>query len=251
MTNEEAKFILNAYRANGADAGDPAFAAALAQARLDPELGAWLGRLQAFDRAVARKLAEVAPPPDLRGAILAGAKVSADGRSVAWWRRSPVLAMAASVALLFAVGLSALWTTNRASASSTLPEFAADYVAGGFFLSEHSANVDELKAWLARQSAPLPTELPAGFRQLRGLGCKTIEYRGKNISLMCFGHGKEYHLFVANRADFPDLAGIDAPQFMNHKGLAAASWSDAQHHYVVVTDDTMKALRECLSCDNS
>lgn len=249
MNNEEAKFILHAYRANGADAADPMFAAALEQTRRDPELGEWFRRLQDFDRSIAAKLRAVTPPADLRGAILAGTSASAPPVRVQWWRRSPLLAMAASVALLLAVGGSVFWTTTRASAASELPEFAADYIAGGFFLAEHSANVSDLRAWLAKQDAPLPVELPAGFKQLRGLGCKTIEYRGKNISLLCFGEGKEYHLFVAKRADFPTLPAHEVPQFSSRKGLAAATWADADHHFVVVTDDTMKALKQCLDCE--
>ena len=43
MSNTEAKFILGAYRANGSDADDATFGAALAQARSDPALGAWFG----------------------------------------------------------------------------------------------------------------------------------------------------------------------------------------------------------------
>ena len=39
ITNESAKFVLNAYRPNGADARDPIFRAALEQAARDPELG--------------------------------------------------------------------------------------------------------------------------------------------------------------------------------------------------------------------
>ena len=38
MTNERAKFVLGAYRPNGADAKDPTFAEALEQAKHDPNL---------------------------------------------------------------------------------------------------------------------------------------------------------------------------------------------------------------------
>lgn len=251
MTNDEAKFILHAYRPNGADASDPMFDAALAQARRDPELAEWFARLQAFDGAIARKLGEVEVPAELRGAILAGARVSRPQPTKAWWRRNPLLAMAASLAMLLAVGIPAFWSTTRADASAELPSFATDYVAAGFFLAEHDADVGQLKMWLKGQNSPLPTELPAGFKKLRGLGCKTIDYRGRNISLICFGEGREYHLFVANRADFPNLPANAAPQFVTRKGLCAATWSDGDHHYVVVTDDTMMALKQCLDCESS
>lgn len=80
MNNEEAKFILQGYRPNGADAGDATFCAAVEQAKRDPALGEWFARQQSFDTAVGAKLAQVAPPSGLRAAILAGGKV--DRKSV-------------------------------------------------------------------------------------------------------------------------------------------------------------------------
>lgn len=251
MTNQDAMFVLHGYRPSGRDAGDAAFGGALAQAQRDSTLGAWFARQQAFDGAVTAKLHEVTPPAGLREAILAGARMSASAaqeHKLVWWRQPAWLAMAAGVALLLAAG-GGFWA-NRATASDEkeLPDFATDYVAGGFWLRQHSANVDELKAWLARQKAPLPGELPSNFTKLRSLGCKTIAYRGKDISLICFGQGKEYHLFVARREDFPMLPANAVPQFFVRKGLATAAWSDAQHHYIVVTDDNLPALKECLNC---
>ena len=71
MTNQEAKFTLSAYRANGQDAGDPAFAEALAQAKQDPALGAWLARAQAQrerrQQARGRQQASALPAHPRRG----------------------------------------------------------------------------------------------------------------------------------------------------------------------------------------
>lgn len=251
MTNEEAKFILQACRPNGADASDPAFRAALEQAQLDPELGRWFERQQAFDRAMAGKLRSIQPPADLRESILAGAKAGQTGPSP-WWRRPQWLAAAAVLVLTFLVGVGGFLGT-RADAADDFPVFATDYVTAGFFLKEHGADIEKLRSWLGRQNAPLPTEIPAGFANLKSLGCKTLDYRGKDVSLICFGEGKEYHLFVLRRADFPEmkmLAG-SGPQFLVRNGHASAAWSDDVNHYVVVTDDSLKALMECINCQSS
>ena len=74
MNNEEAKFILQGYRPNGADAGDAAFRAALEQVQRDPALREWFARQQAFDAAVSTKLDAVPAPVGLREAILAGGR---------------------------------------------------------------------------------------------------------------------------------------------------------------------------------
>ena len=131
MKNEEAMFILNAYRPDGGDAGDATFCAALEQTRTDPVLGRWFAAQQAFDRAMCAKLGEVAPPAGLHEAILAGGKVSAASsvdQSARW--RSPVwMALAASVAILLA-GALALWP-SRAAAATTLADFVLDDAGHG------------------------------------------------------------------------------------------------------------------------
>ena len=67
MNTQEAKFILQAYRPGGEDAGDPQFAEALAQAKLDPELAKWFAEQLAFDAAASRALKEVKAPAALAG----------------------------------------------------------------------------------------------------------------------------------------------------------------------------------------
>ena len=76
MNNTEAKFILNAYRPGGRDAGEAGMVSALAQAKGDPALGAWFAREQAHGAAVAAKLRDLAPPSGLHEAILAGGRMS-------------------------------------------------------------------------------------------------------------------------------------------------------------------------------
>jgi len=250
MNTQQAKFILQGYRPNGADAGDAVFGEALAQTRSDAGLREWFVREQAFDGLISDKLGAVQAPGGLREGILAGVRVSASKEPRrAWWRQPAWMTMAASLVLVFSV--IGLWTNRASAAADTLPEFAADYVAGGFFLSQHSADLGELRAWLGRNKAPLPTQVPAGFTQLRSLGCKTLDYRGKKVSLICFGQGKEYHLFVARREDFPAMAATVGPRYLEHKGYATAAWSDDQHHYVVVTDDSLQALKQCLNRNGS
>jgi hypothetical protein len=79
MDSKEAKFILQSFRPDGADATDPAFAEALALATEDRELGAWLAQERATDAAFAAALNEVEIPDDLREhilAVLAGGETS-------------------------------------------------------------------------------------------------------------------------------------------------------------------------------
>lgn len=72
MDKEHAKFILQSYRPDGADAGDPAFAEALQLAAEDRELGEWLARERAHDSIFVQQLSSLDIPEGLRDEILAG-----------------------------------------------------------------------------------------------------------------------------------------------------------------------------------
>lgn len=72
MDKEEARFILRCFRPDGADAGNPDFAEALAWAAKDRELGEWLAHERSQDADFATALNAVTIPTDLREEILAG-----------------------------------------------------------------------------------------------------------------------------------------------------------------------------------
>lgn len=70
MDKEQARFILGSFRPDGADVNDRDFAAALAMAMENRELGEWLARERAVDAAFAQALASIALPENLRDDIL-------------------------------------------------------------------------------------------------------------------------------------------------------------------------------------
>lgn len=243
MNDEQRKFLLGACRPGGRDATDPAFADALGAVAHDPKLRAWFERDQAFTATVADKLREVAPPAALRQSILVGARL---GVATPWWRRPLTLAVAAGFALLLTLAPMA-WRLARPATSTLLPEFALNFADRGFIgLQEHGSDVEKLKAWLADRHAPLPAKIPAQLAQLRGLGCRTVDFQGKNISLFCFEGGREYHLFVARREDFPSLPMSESPRFATKRSWASATWSDDRHHYVLVSDAGLPAVKRLL-----
>ena len=69
MDKERAKFILQSFRPDGADADEPAFAEALGLAAKDRELGEWLADERSQDAAFAAMLSDLEIPDDLREAI--------------------------------------------------------------------------------------------------------------------------------------------------------------------------------------
>jgi nickel/cobalt exporter len=103
MNPPEAKFLLCAYRPNGADAPDADLAEAVRLAQRDPELATWFATQRKFDEVIARRLQEVRPPPEMRDELRAGITLQANERRRAF-RRSLALGtitlLAASVIVL-------------------------------------------------------------------------------------------------------------------------------------------------------
>lgn len=242
MKHEEAKFILHAYRPDGADAADPAFAQALEHARKDPALAAWLARLNEFDRAVAAKLGEIPPPPGLRETILAGARASSPaGR--AWWRHPVWLAAAAGLVIVAAVTLSL--APARVEAAD-LAAFAAGDAQARHLHGDGEA-WGSFQARLAEPATRLGQKLAVNFTELRTTGCRTVQFQGQDVLEVCFNRdGKWYHCYVVRRADFPSLDSPERAVITAQGAVHVATWADDSHLFVVVTKAGAEALQVLL-----
>ena len=244
MSNNEAKFVLGAYRANGSDADDATFGTALAQAKTDPALGAWFARAQAHDAAMAGKLREVAPPAGLREAILAGARASRAPEKV---RHFPTMwfALAASVAVLLTATL-ALWPTRAAAGTAQLAAFAIDDTAHGKHGS-HGDAAGALVATLSQPSTRLSAGLPVDFAALRTTGCRTLNFAGHDVLEVCFQRdGAWFHCYIVNCADFPAMPTTAGADFDQQSQYGSASWSDGVHRFVVVSNAGLDAVKRLL-----
>jgi hypothetical protein len=246
MTNQEAKFTLSAYRASGQDAGDPAFAEALRRTQNDPQLGAWFERARAHDATVGAKLREIAPPAELRAAILAGARASTTHQ--AWWRQPVWLAAAAAVIMLLAVAgqISFRRSAGPSVQATQLAELAlSDLSVPGH--RGHDAATGEMKAWLDAPDGKLTSGLNLDFAQMRAQGCRTLNLGGRDVVEVCFERkGLVFHLYALPRDAMPELPARAAPALVARATQAAAVWSDSKFHYVLATAAGMDALKRLL-----
>jgi len=247
MNNQEARFILGAYRPDGRDSGDPMFTEALAHADRDPELRAWLEQQRKFDTSVAAKLKEIAPPAELRAAILAGARASQPRRE--WWIRPRWMAAAAVIAVLAVVSLS-LRQTSGAPTVSELTAFAMKDLADAH--DGHVGHPPEfagLQAQLASVSLPLTT--PGGVAidldELRRKNCRSVKIAGREVFEICFHRdGTWFHLYAARRSDFAPGA-VDAKSLISETGdYAATAWADSKNVYALVTHAGKEVLRRVI-----
>lgn len=241
MKNEDAKFILRAYRPDGRDSADPYFSAALEQARLDPTLRDWFTRELAADAAIAGALRHVAVPAHLQQSILAGARVS---RRPEWWRRPALLALAAAIAVLLAVA-----SFFTFSPSGELPtEHFAQLAARDLSINHHfmrHPTPGRVATWLAQPDTRVATGLPHSIAELRADRCRTVKFAGREVFEVCFDRDTGYHLYLTLRENVSD-APPGEPRIFEHRGLALATWSDARYVYVLATEAGPAALRRVL-----
>lgn len=233
MNNDEAKFILAAYRPDGRDANDPRFSEAIAQAERDPELRAWWQRQRAFDAGVAAKLSGVMPPPGLRESILAGGRVSQPRRR-AW--NLPVWLAAAAVVALLAVAAVTLRTSLRAPSLEDFAALAVKDLSIGY--AEHSGfppGLDGVQGQLSAAALPLPQGMKLSLAELRRHRCRTVSIAGREVFEICFQRdGSWFHLYAAQRSDFSSGRPDAKPPLISQGNFSATAWADSANAYALV-----------------
>jgi hypothetical protein len=245
MTNEQAKFILRAYRSGGQDAADPAFTEVLAQASRDPGLRAWLEREQAFDATIGEKLRSISPPSGLRESILAGAKAS---RPVPRLQRASTwMAMAASIAVAFGV----FWAVPRSASAATSVDELARFALRELSLPGHPrgqplAELGAFGLWLGDAANRLGGSLPVSLGELRSNNCRVVTVAGREVFEICFRRDTWYHLYIARRADFGCQEAEYAPMYREQGALASCTWVDDDHVYVLVSRSGLDAVKRAL-----
>jgi len=245
MNNEEAKFILQAYRPSGQDAQDPQFAEALAQVQKDPELAVWFAQEHALDKAIGAKLKQIPIPPDLHTSIVAGKKVF---QLQSRWNRRRFLALAASVSLISS--LSAWWlNSNRSSTFAGYRRSMTRMLTSDTInLQLSSENMASIKLWLAANKGHPDLFLPDGMKGLPTFGCRILDWHGKKVTFICLqsdGLGMA-HLFVINQSDVKDSPRTRSPEVVKIGKWFTASWSQGGKSYLLAGAGDRAALERLL-----
>lgn len=245
MNNEEAKFILTAYRPGGEDASDPRFREALEQARRDPDLAQWFASERRFDAATSDAICAIPVPANLRQNILAGGKIS---RPALWRRRPAVFALAA--ALVIAAAIVGLF--NRPQRLDTWQRDALAVVpkihTGEAKFDHEADDARVLQQWLEAHHAPSPPAIPVSLATLPTLGCKTMLSAGKPVSIICFKlpSGELVHLVVTDASNLSHALPSE-PRFRKEDGWVTASWSENGRACMLATKSSERELRDLLT----
>jgi len=240
MTTEQAKFILNAYRAGTRDTRDPSVAEAIRMAQRDPQLAQWLANEQAHSAVVSARLRQIAPPPELRNAILAGARVSTDAERRNRWIRIAGYAAAACI-----VGVFGFFAFRNAPATSNTNRLAVYAVADAHAVPHGTSGMlaHTVKLELGETDRHLATDVPIDLDALLADGCRTVDFGGHDVIEVCFSRsGNRFHLYAARMTEFPaDLVPGDVKEG-RIDDLNFVNFTCGELQYIIVSSADMNAL---------
>ena len=244
MDSPQAKEILALFRPGLDDANDPVFAEALAQARLDPELGRWLDEQHRLDAALRRKFSGIAVPAGLEQQILSERTIV---RPVVWWERQVLLA-AAAAAVVLALIAGYLLRQPEPLNFATFRKSMALLVSGDYKMMLETKDATEVREFLAKNRGPSDYALGKEMEKLPLEGCALVKWHGQRISLVCLDHGEapDLFLFVMDRGAIPDPPVGQAPQMIRVGHMMTASWCAGHNVYVLASKTTEDELRKFL-----
>ena len=246
MNKQEIRSLLSLYRTGELDANDARFEEARKQAESDPELAGWWAKEKQIDEIIGAKLQRVPVPAGLRSRLLRvdHPLVPVDRT----WGRKLALAGAALVAL------AVLFSSWRGvfQPAVTLAEYRDEMVS--FIKVDPSLELEtsdpaRIASYLEKPGAPGRLEIPRELQKMEPAGCRTLRFRGHDVSLICFkrGGGKFMHLFVVDQDAFPDLRKGEARDFQQQGAWMTATWTDGARAYLVAIEGDRAALEKCLS----
>ncbi|MDX2226994.1 MAG: hypothetical protein SFY92_07900 [Verrucomicrobiae bacterium] len=254
MTRDQSRHLLKAYRENGGEAEH--FAQALAAAQNDPELKQWLDDELQTDAALRVRLRAVPVPADLRQKILAAVqKQSATPGIIPFYRHPVVLSMAAC--LMVALGLALYYKSHvrpavdQAVARLRFNDFTHDafaFVQSDWSLQYEGGDQEKVREWLRAHHAPADYIKPGGLEKLQGLGCRTLDWKGQKVSVICFlvSPGKEVHLLVINRDVFGDSPPAGRTFFASAGKWSRVAWTDENKAYLMAGDVPLEEIKKLL-----
>ena len=255
MNVNEAKSVLLLYRPGSADAEDPQTAEALALAKSDPALSAWLESHCARQIAMRTKFQQIAPPPGLREQIVS--EHNAHRRAGAR-RRSVTMAIAASLALVAVTILVIFQLPPRQPDSHSLAVYQdemASLALKGYGMDVLTNDPAAIRVFLTRRQAPADFTLPSGLQQRAELvGCSVENWQETRVSLVCFRTGQplppgaqaDVWLFVVDSSFVKNPPAPAGPLFAEVNRLMTATWTSGGKLYFLGMGGTKEELQRYL-----
>lgn len=252
MNSQQAKFILQSWRASGLDDTDPRFEEALQAVENDPELAAWFERELALDRIIANKLRSATAPRAQAVVDLPKPSPTTNApTSLAAANRRHWLAWAASLAVLAVAGSLILPALRPPTDANRFRTDMAAYLNAGFSLDLMNTDPSALLEWMVARPALAAAQVPAAVRQLPAIGCRALTWAGSPVGLLCFSDGGQaVHLFVLNPPKGFEMDGITGLVVQETAGWTTAGWTQNGLVYLLARRGNESETRRLLALLN-
>ena len=163
----------------------------------------------------------------------------------------------AVAAVLVALAALAWFWLPRQSNEDTFAIYRSRMVnvaSRGYLMDLETNNPAAIRGYLGQRSAPADYALPAALEKTATTGCAVENWRGVNVSMVCFRTGKplppnqssDLWLFVIDRAAVKDAPTAGAPRFTRVNNLMTATWTAGDKLYVLGMEGDETALRQYL-----
>ena len=116
-------------------------------------------------------------------------------------------------------------------------------------LDYESRDPDKLRDYLIRAQGPSEMQIPVGLRQLPGMGCRILSFRGHRVALTCFlrKNGQLVHLIVVDKNAMAAFDGTrDKPQEKPEGPWATAAWTEGDLAYMAAVKGDAELLQSYL-----
>jgi len=244
------------YRPETVDAEDPEIAGALALAKREPELARWLEDHSARQEALRAKFRQITVPAGLKDQIIS--EQAARAMTISRQRRNTVFAAVAAMAavVILLIVLSSSWLPRRPN-DDTLAVYRNQMVGialRGYGMDLMTNDPVQVRAYLARNTAPSDYVLPAALQKTDVTGCAVEGWQNVKVSMICFRTGRplppnqssDLWLFVVDRASLKDAPESSQPRFIAVNQLITAIWAQGDKVYLLGTEGDESAIRKYL-----
>jgi hypothetical protein len=238
VNSQQAREILILFRPGSNDQADPEIAQALLLTKHDLELAQWFEEHCALQQAVRANFRQILVPEGLKEQILSERRVKTSSLF-----RKRVLALA-TILFLLLLGLSNFYLRPRPDTSfaSFRHRMAGNVLRMYPKMDLETNDLAQIREYLGEHKGHGDYLLPTGLKNTTGTGCKVLDWRGKNVSMICFNSGTngkpkvpDLFLFIVDSSAIKGTPNASSPEFAQISKLLTASWSEGNKTYVLGT----------------
>ena len=248
MNIERAKELLSGNIDHPDEELQEALNEALELLESNPELQDWMERQELMDPSIKNAINAVPIPDGLEQSLLRSVGSARKGISRYRW-----IGWGGAVAAIILFGVAFFRITPQgehliqrvqvATSGSSPDSFdqfrdgMAYFIRKVYFQLDHkTTEMDSIENWLIDNKSPVFESIPDELLALDPIGCKELQWQGRNVSLVCFHtvDGNIIHLFIMERGPADDQGISAITSVAVSHDLETGGWLSDEKVYLLV-----------------